>query len=132
MKRTTLTLLAALSAASAIAAPALAQYGPPPPPPGQYGPPPPGGFRPGDWDIGRRIQWTQDRINRGRGDGSLDRREFRRVQGQLNHIRHDFERARYQGGGRIDDRARDFLADRLNHLNDEIHWLRDNGDRRPW
>jgi hypothetical protein len=130
MKKASLTLIAALAAAAAVAAPAFAQpYGPPPPPRPSYGPPPP---VPGGWDIDRRIQWTQDRINHGAADGSLDRHEFRRVQGQLNGIRHDEQRARWHNGGRLDDRARDILSDRLNHLNDEIHWLRDNGPRRPW
>ena len=143
MKTSHLILLA--TAAAAIALPSLAQpygaqgYGPPPPPPG-YGPDRPHdhdrdhafGERPGGWDIDRRIEWTQDRISRGRADGSLDRREFRRVQSQLNRIRHDFQRARYRNGGHLDDRARDGLGDRLNRLNDEIHWLRDNGEHRPW
>lgn len=145
MKTSHLILLA--TAAAAIALPSLAQpygaqgYGPPPPPPG-YGPDTRHdhdhdgdhalGQRPGGWDIDRRIDWTQDRINRGRADGSLDRREFRRVQSQLNRIRHEFQRARYRDGGRLNDRARDVLGDRLNRLNDEIHWLRDNGEHRPW
>ena len=134
MKKACLTLFAGLAATAALTAPALAQpYGPPPPPPGAYGHGPgPGPMQPGGWGIDRRIDWMQDRINRGRSDGSLDRREFRRVQGQLNHIKNDFRRARWHNGGRLDDRARDMLQGRLDRLNSEIHWLRDNGDRRPW
>lgn len=124
MKKACLTLIAMLSAAAAISGPALAQ---------PYGPPPPAAYgHPGGWEIDRRIDWTQDRINRGRADGSLDRHEFRRVQGQLNGIRHDFERARYRSGGHLDDRAREFLGGRLDRLNDEIHWLKHNDERRPW
>ncbi|QUD89215.1 hypothetical protein [Phenylobacterium montanum] len=127
MKRACLPLIAALAATTAMTAPALAQpYGPPAPP--GYG----AAERHEGWEIDRRIDWTQDRIDRGRADGSLDRHEFRRVQGQLNRIRHDFERARYRSGGRLDGRARASLAGRLDRLNDEIHWLRHNDERRPW
>ena len=134
MKKACLTLIAALAATTAFTAPVLAQPYGPPPAPGAYdrdhdhrGPDQPGG-----WAIDRRIDWLQDRINHGRADGSLDRREFHRVQFQLNDIKHDFRRAMHRGEGRLDDRARDMLGDRLNHLNDEIHWLRDNGEHRPW
>ncbi len=128
MKKACLALLAGLAATTALAAPALAQpYGPPPPGPGFHG-----RDRPGGWAIDRRIDWTQDRINRGRADGSLDRHEFRRVQSQLNGVRHQFQRARWRSGGRLDDRAREMLAARLDRLNDEIRWLRHNDERRPW
>ncbi len=148
MKRASMTLFAALAAASALAAPVLAQpygtqpYGPPPPAQGGYdqdhdrrdhdhdhehGP-----MQPGGWDIDRRIDWMQQRIMRGRSDGSLDRREYRHAQRQLDSIKNDYRRARWHGGGRLDDRARDMLQERLDRLNGEIHWLRDNGDRRPW
>ncbi len=128
MKKACLAVIAALAATTALTAPALAQpYGPPPPGPGFQGP-----DRPGGWAIDRRIDWIQDRINRGRADGSLDRREFRRVQSQLNGVRHQFERARWRSGGRLNDRARDMLSARLDRLNDEIRWLRHNDERRPW
>ena len=127
MKKACLTLAALLAAGAACGSPAQAQPYGPPPGPGYHG-----AERPGGWDIERRIGWTQERINRGRDDGSLDRREFRRVQGQLNHIRYDYRRARWHGGGRLDDRARDMLTARLDRVNDEIHWLRHNDERRPW
>ena len=41
------------------------------------------------WDLSRRIDWLQRRIDRGREDGSLDRREAYRVQSALDEIRHD-------------------------------------------
>ncbi|HEY2658953.1 MAG TPA: hypothetical protein VGI79_04475, partial [Caulobacteraceae bacterium] len=92
MKKACLTLFAVLAASTALTAPALAQ---------PYGAQPAqGGYdrdhdhdrgagQPGGWDIDRRIDWMQERINRGGGDGSLDRHEFHRVQGQLNRIKSD-------------------------------------------
>ena len=132
----------AATAMSTIAAPALAQpYGPPPPPPHDWhgsGPGGPGapGFNgpgaPGGWDIDRRIQWVQDRIDHGRADRSLDRREAYRAQRGLDSIRSEERRDRYHNGGRLNDGDRFRLQDRLDHLNDQIRWMRQNDVRRPW
>lgn len=123
MKRILFTGLAALTLMGA--APALAQpMGPPHP---GYGPGPASG-----WDLDRRIDWMQQRINRGRDDGSLDRREAWRVQQELNRVRRDEDRMRGMHGGRLWDRDRMMLQARLDRLNDQIHWMRHNDERRPW
>lgn len=118
MKKTLLTLLVAVSAATAVAAPVMAQ--------------PPGFERPGGWDIDRRINWIQERINRGRGDGSLDRHEFYRVQGELNSVRREERGMRAHHFGHLDDGDRAVLEGRLNQIGDQIHWIREHNDHRPW
>ena len=60
------------------AAPALAQ---------PHGPP--RAVAPQGWELDRRLDWMQQRIDRGRADGSLDRREARRVQSEIIRIRQD-------------------------------------------
>ena len=123
------TMISAAAAALALlsAAPAaLAQpYGPPPPGPGMGGPQ-------RGWQLDQRIDWMQRRIDRGRADGSLDWREARRVQGELFHIRRDERMMRDRNGGRLSDRDRFFLQDRLDRLNNQLRWLRHNDERRPW
>jgi hypothetical protein len=120
MNRT--TLLLALALAGLAAAPALAQ---------PYGPPP--GYAPqGEWDLGRRIQWTQDHIDRALAGGALDRREYDRVQGELNGIRREFDGVRAYEMGHIDGRHRADLAVKLDKVNDQIHWMHDWNERRPW
>jgi hypothetical protein len=105
-------------------------YGPPPPP---YGPPPPPRAEaPAHWDIAQRIHWVQDRINHGRDDGSLDGNEYRRVQGELNSIKHEAADDRAANGGHLDGPTRANLENRLNQLNDQIHWLRTHDEARPW
>ncbi len=121
MKNTVLVALGALAAATALAGPVLAQ---------PYGPP--GYERGGGWDIGRRIDWIQDRIVHARDDGSLDRREFDRVQGELNGIRREDRDFRYNHGGHLDDRVRFDLEGRLERLNDQIHWIHEHHERHPW
>lgn len=127
MKKTCLTVLAATTLACACAAPALAQ---------PYGPGPGGyqhnGYQAGAWTIDRRLDWLQERIRRGREDGSLDWREFRRVDRKLDHIRRDYRREVYRDGGRLGDRDRAEFAARLDRLSDQIRWLRHNDERRPW
>lgn len=96
------------------------------------GPPPYGASAPSGWDLNRRMDWMQQRIDHGREDGSLDRREARRAQSELNRIRDDESRMRDHHGGRLWDRDRDVLQARLDRLNDQLRWLRHNDERRPW
>ena len=122
----------------AAAAPAFAQYGAPSGDPRDW----PDHARRGDWrgdrgerggwDLDRRIDWMQGRINHGRADGSLDFREADRAQDELRRIRDHERRERDEHGGRLDGRARDELSARLDRLNEQIRWLRHNDDRRPW
>ena len=121
MKMMTSAALASLAVLTA--APALAQP--------MYGHPP-GAPAPGGWELDHRLDWMQQRIDRGRQDGSLDRREARRVQGELIRIRRDEHMMRMRNGGRLSDRDRAFLQDRVDRLNDHIRWLRHNDERRPW
>jgi hypothetical protein len=133
MMKLLLSAALAASAAVALSAPTLAQpYGPRPMGPPGMGPPAMGSAAAG-WDIERRIHWLQERISRAAADGSLDRREMRRTQFQLDRIRRDAYRMRRMHGGRLWDRDRTMLEERLDRLSDSIRWMRNNQDyRRPW
>jgi len=69
-----------------------------------------------------RITFLQRRINRGTSDGSLDRREARRSQRELNVIQRDARRM-----GRLDSRERNILLSRLDDLSRTMRW-----QRQPW
>jgi hypothetical protein len=97
-----------------------------------YGPPRGAAPAPRGWELDRRLDWLQQRIDRGRADGSLDWRETRRVQRELVGIRRDEHMLRDRNGGRLTDRDRMMLQDRLDRLSDQIRWLRHNDERRPW
>jgi hypothetical protein len=128
MRKTVLTLLAAATIGASFAGPVIAQ---------PMGGPPPGAYghdhqRPGGWDIERRIHWLRDRIERGHRDGSLTRREYRRVSLELVRIHRDADNDRRMHGGRLGEGARHDLEARLDQLNEQIRWLRHNDVRRPW
>jgi hypothetical protein len=137
MKSNTVALAAAAVASLAATGPASAQpyggwnHGPGP---GQGHGGPGGNQGPGDgtWDLGRRIEWTQHRIERGAQDGSLDPGEAQRAQSRLNEIRAMVSGSRDRDGGVINPHDRDVLYSRLDQLNDKIRWMRTNDERRPW
>lgn len=101
-----------------------------PPPPVVAPPPPPMG--PGAWSLNQREDWLQQRIERGRADGSLDRREAYRAQRALNDIRAMQARLTRRGHGRLNDADRTYIEQRLDRLRDGLRWMRDNGERSPW
>lgn len=100
----------------------------------QPGPPP----RSGGWDAGsfwrgapdgprERIQFLQDRINRGRGDGSLDPREADRAQHELEGVRQWIRQAHWDDGGPLRPDQRDRIQRRLDNISRQIRWMRHDG-----
>lgn len=70
----------------------------------------------------QRITFVQRRINRGISDGSLDRREARRSQRELENIKRDARRM-----GRLDSSERAVLLTRLDDLSQQLRWQRRGG-----
>ena len=99
-------LIAAALALAGTAGAASAQYAN-----NNYRPVANNGFWQGAPDgLQQRIDWLQQRIQRGRADGSLDRQEARRAQVQLDALRRDA----------------DVLQQRLDDLSRTIRWSRNN------
>ena len=94
--------------------------------------------RPADWNPNaiwrgapdnpyERIQFLQDRINRGVADGSLDRREAWRANRELNNVRQWIRRMHWRGDRLTpDQRAR--VQARLDQISRQIRWARHDGD----
>ena len=85
-----------------------------------------GGYRDraGTWDIDTQISRLDDRIERGRNDGSLSRRESYRARLALNSIRQDEQNRRNDGS--LSDRDQSRLQARLDRLTDEVRLDRQN------
>jgi hypothetical protein len=80
------------------------------------------------WDLDTQINRIEDRIQRGRSDGSLSRKETRRAESALNDIRRE-EQYRSRDG-RLDDRDRATLQARLDTLSNQVRMDRMDSDRR--
>jgi hypothetical protein len=74
-----------------------------------------------------RIQWLQQRIDRGIADGSLNRREARNSQRELDNIRRTAMRMRADRGGDLSRRDRDYIQTRLDNLSQQLRWRRSDG-----
>jgi hypothetical protein len=90
----------------------------------------------GNWDrdsfwrgapvgVGERVDWLQRRIDRGIADGTLDSREARRSQWQLDRIRRDANWMR-RAHGRLTSSDRAQLQSRLDELSRTLRWRRHN------
>ena len=88
--------------------------------------------RPSGWDIDRREQWLNERVERGVADGSLDHREAHKVHDKLRDIRRLEDRMRMRDGGRLNDEDRAVLEDKLDDVSNRIHWMRENSEMAPW
>lgn len=73
-----------------------------------------------------RIQFLQDRVNRGVADGSLSRGEAFRVNRELNGVRYWIRRMHWQSGALTPgQRAR--VQARLDQIGRQIRWMRHHG-----
>lgn len=78
-------------------------------------------------DVYQRVQFLQDRINRGIADGSLDRREGMRAQMELRRVRQMAWQMRRRDGGMLNGADSAMIQDRLDRLSQQIRWARHNG-----
>lgn len=75
----------------------------------------------------QRIQFLQDRVNHGLADGSLDRREAGRVNGELNGVRQWIHHMHWEDEGRLTPGQLGQVQGRLDGISRQIHWMRHNG-----
>ena len=117
--------MAALAALTMVGTlPAVAQ-----PPQAWTGPGPGGWDRDTFWrgapdDPYQRIAFLQHRIDRGIAEGSLDPREARRSQYQLNGIRSNADQMRSRHRGRLSQSDYQYLQNQLDQLSQQLHWRR--------
>ena len=78
-------------------------------------------------DAWQRIDYLQQRIERGVSDGSLSPQEARRAQYELQQIRRDAMRMRGRNGGMSGSSSATIQA-RLDRLSQNLRWARQNGN----
>jgi len=80
-------------------------------------------------DLRSREAWLEQRIQRGRNDGTLSRWEARNAMRTLDEIRRD-ERDMWRNDGRLSGREANSLMARLDDLNAKVRSDRRDDDRR--
>jgi hypothetical protein len=86
----------------------------------------------GDWTLREREDWLNDRLDKSRVDGSLDRIEFDRAKHDLNDLRHEEDRMRDDKHGQLTDNETANLEARLDDMAAKIHWANMAAYTRPW
>ena len=76
----------------------------------------------GPWE---RVQWLQQRIERGQQDGSLNPREAFRAKRELVKTR-EYARNARQRYGQLRPEDRDYIQQRLDYVSQTIRWARHN------
>ena len=71
-----------------------------------------------------RIEFLQHRIDTGRSDGSLNRREGVRAQADLRQIREVAAQMRERDGGSLNATDESYVQGRLDNLSRQIRWDR--------
>jgi hypothetical protein len=128
VKKIILSALAAAAVGAAVT-PALAQpVGPPGPPPSAYGPHD-HGFGAAGGSIADREARISDRIEQGYRSGQFDRHEYHRLRRELQKIE-DIEHYYRGTGGRLTDRERADLQQRLDALSARVFGQRHDDDHR--
>jgi len=76
-----------------------------------------------------RIEFLDRRVQDGRDDGSLTRREYNRIQDQIRDVRDEARRLDRRGRG-LNPRDQQYLTDKLDRISSNIAWARSNGNDR--
>lgn len=115
-------IITAVVASVIVATPAMAQWAHPP----HQGWNPNAFWRGAPENPYDRIQFLQDRINRGVADGSLSRQQAWRANRELNGVRMWMRRMHFQNGGQLTPDQRAMVQARLDSVSRQIRWMRHN------
>jgi hypothetical protein len=86
----------------------------------------------GDWTLRQREDWLSDKLEKSRGDGSLDRIEYDRAHRELSDLRHEEGALRDSAHGQLTDNQTADLEARLDTMAAKIKWANDSAYARPW
>ena len=86
----------------------------------------------GNWTLKQRENWLDNRLDKARDDGSIDRHEYDRVREELSSIKDDEDQFRGAHDGQLTDNENNTLEARLDSVADQIHWLHESSFQKPW
>lgn len=79
--------------------------------------------------LRERIDWMQARIDRARDNHTLDGRQVNYAEHELGDIRRMTSDLRARDGGRLNDADRGYVQGRLDHLSQNLRWMRSEDGR---
>jgi hypothetical protein len=86
----------------------------------------------GDWTLRQREDWLSDKLDKSRGDGSLDRAEFDRARRDMSDLRREEGNMRDAAHGQLTDNQTADLEGRLDTMAAKIKWANATAYAQPW
>jgi hypothetical protein len=86
----------------------------------------------GDWTLKQREDWLSDKLDKSRGDGSLDKIQYDRAHRDMSDLRHEESRMRDAAHGELTDNQTADLEVRLDAMAAKIKWANANAYAQPW
>jgi hypothetical protein len=87
---------------------------------------------PGNWTLRQREDWLNDKLEKSRGDGSLDRAQFDRAHRDLTDLRREEGNLRDAAHGELTDNQTAELEARLDTMAAKIKWANAAAYAQPW
>jgi hypothetical protein len=86
----------------------------------------------GDWTLRQREDWLNDRLEKSRNDGTLERGESDRARRDMSDLRHEEDRLRASAHGQLTDNQTADLEARLDTMAAKIKWANAAAYAQPW
>ncbi len=86
----------------------------------------------GDWTLRQREDWLSDKLEKSRGDGSLDRAEYDRARRDMSDLRREEGNLRNGAHGELTDNQTAELEARLDTMAAKIKWANATAYAQPW
>ncbi len=86
----------------------------------------------GDWTLRQREDWLNDRLDKSRANGTLDREQFDMAKHEMADLRREETMLRDHAHGQLTDNQTADLEERLDTMAAKIHWANEAAYTRPW
>jgi hypothetical protein len=86
----------------------------------------------GDWTLRQRENWLNDRLDKSRDDGAIDRASYDQAKLDMGDLRQQEDAMRDAAHGQLTDNQNADLEARLDTMAAKIHWANMATYARPW
>jgi len=86
----------------------------------------------GDWTLRQRENWLNDRLDKSRDDGTIDRASYDQAKLDMGNLRQQEDGMRDAAHGQLTDNQTADMETRLDAMAAKIHWANMATFSRPW